>query len=246
MSSKKKIIIIEDDECKTDLSDNSDKSSKTIQDSVNKKDTIENKITIEEIKKIICDNDYVKKCVSNSNKDIHSLSYLFDDMDLSQSDNIKVGHGLEKVLCQIISKLPNLKNIKSYSKTVKGEKEKDHLFLDEEKKIVYYSELKSNLNLDTEKSKITIKKCLKIKEDLKKIYPDYIIKMSLVGLRYCNKNDIPSVIRKKYENLSDNLIGINDYFTLLGLNFIFTHNDEYKETLQFLIKKMFKLNDDEE
>jgi hypothetical protein len=220
------IIIIEDDEC----------------EKINKSDK-SNKLTLENIKKIICDNDYVKKCVSNSKKDIHSLSYLFDDMGLSQSDNIKVGNGLEKVLCQIICKIPNLKNIKS--KTAKGEKEKDHLFLDEHKKIIYYAELKSNLNLDTEKSKNTGKKCLKIEEELKKIYPDYIIIMSLVGLRYCNKKDIPTVIKNKYKDLKSHLLGLNDYLTLLGLNFIFNNNDEYKETLQFLIKKMFKLNDNE-
>ena len=34
----------------------------------------------------------------------------------------------------------NLISIKS--KNSKGEKEKDHLFIDEEKKIIYYSELK--------------------------------------------------------------------------------------------------------
>jgi hypothetical protein len=156
-------------------------------------------------------------------------------MKLSQSDNIKVGVGLEKVLCQIICKHTNLKNIKG--KVTKGEKEKDHLFLDEHKKIIYYSELKSNLNLDTEKSKKTEEKCLKIEEELKKIYLDYTIIMSLVGLRYCNKQDMPTVIKNKYKDLSKHLIGLTDYFILLGLKFIFNNNDEYKETLHFLIKK---------
>ena len=44
-----------------------------------------------------------------------------------------------------------LKNIKSNTK--KGDKETDHLFIDDLNKNIYYAELKSNLNLDTEKRK---------------------------------------------------------------------------------------------
>ena len=46
------------------------------------------------------------------------------------------------------------KNIKE--KNTKGKKETDHLFMDVNNKIIYYAEIKSNLNLDTEKSNETV------------------------------------------------------------------------------------------
>ena len=43
----------------------------------------------EELKNIINNNNYIKKCKSNKNKDISSLSYFYSDLDLSQSELIK-------------------------------------------------------------------------------------------------------------------------------------------------------------
>jgi hypothetical protein len=192
---------------------------------------------LEKLKNIISNNIYVNKCISNSKKDIHSLSYLFHDLNLSQSDNIKVGNGLEKILCQFISESTKLKNIKN--KNTKGVKEKDHLFLHEEDKIIYYAELKSNLNLDTEKSKYTENKCSQIEKELQNKYPEYKIIMRLVCLRYCNKKDIPKIITNKYKDIQEKLIGLNDYFTLLNINLKFNNKNEYKNILNFLIKKMF-------
>ena len=114
--------------------------------------------------KIIVNNEYVQKCISNKKKDIHSLSYLIT-YNLSQSDCIKIGIGLENVLRDLILCLTQeLINIKPKNK--KGSKEKDHLFVNNNKKNIYYAELKSNLNLDTEKTKSTYIKCLEIKKEL--------------------------------------------------------------------------------
>ena len=143
------------------------------------------------ISRIIRKNKYINNCSSNKKIDINSLSYLID-YDLSQSDCIKIGIGIENILKDFILENTNLKNIKTKNK--KGIKEKDHLFMDINKKIIYYAEIKSNLNLDTEKSKQTYKKCLDIEKELQEEYKDYEIKMFLVGVRYYEKKIIPKTI----------------------------------------------------
>ncbi len=194
----------------------------------------------EELKEIINKNIYIKKCKSNKNKDINSLSYFYADLNLSQSDNIKVGNGLEKLLIDIVKKNIELKDIKK--KNIKGIKERDNIFMDEKKKKIIYAELKSNLNLDTEKSKDTVKKCEEIEKEIKKEYPEYEISMNLVGLRYYKKEIIPEIIKKKYEKICNNVIGVNDYLKELGLNYKFDDEEEYKEILRYLVKKMYKIN----
>lgn len=178
----------------------------------------------------------IKNCKSNNNKDINSFSYLIE-RNLSQSDCIKLGIAFEKFLCDLIIKKTNLKNIKM--KNIKGKKEKDHLFIDDENKIIYYAELKTNINLDTEKSKSTYNKCLLIVNELTELYPSYNIKWCLLGCRYISNNDIPKNIKKKYETINDNLFGINEYLSLLNINFKFIDEDDYKKILNNISNKMF-------
>jgi len=177
------------------------------------------------LSQIIDEDEYIINCVSNNKKNIHSLSYLIDRM-LSQSDCIKLGYGLESVLRNIISK-KNSKILNIKEKNEKGEKERDHLFKDEKNKIIYYAELKSNLYLDTEKSKSTYEKCLKIEAELINKYTGYEIKMFLVGLRYYRKEEMPDLIKNKYQSIINNLVGINEYLNALETNIVFDEL-EYK------------------
>ena len=199
-----------------------------------------NNITVifPELKDIIDKNDYVFSCVSNKKKDYNSLSYLIEK-DLSQSDCIKLGIGIEKVFKDIIiSRNTNLENIKPINK--KGQKEKDHLFKDETTKTIYYAEIKSNLNLDTEKCKSTSDKCVSILEELKIQFPDYEIKMFLIGLRYFDKKIIPKIVMNKYKIIQENVVGINDYFEQLHIGMKFADENEYKGFLNILANSMFK------
>jgi hypothetical protein len=158
--------------------------------------------------KMVDANSYIQGSISNKTKDMNSLSSLIN-RDLSQSDCIKLGTGIEKVLVDcILVQTPNLVNIKQKNK--KGVKERDHLFKDEANKIIYYAELKSNLNLDTEKCKSTSAKCIQIVDELKSEFVDYHIELSLVGLRYFHTKDIPKVISNKYVSIQTNVVGINE------------------------------------
>lgn len=190
-----------------------------------------------QLREIIKVNSYVCSCKSNKKKDKASLSYLIN-IPISQSECIKLGYALEKVLCDIILKYnKSLKNMKQSNS--KGKREKDHLFFDKYKKIIYYAELKSNINLDTEKSKATKNKCLTIFEELEEEYPDYEIQWCLVGLRYINNQEIPTTIYDKYKDISDNVYGINDYMEMLSINLKFDE-ETYKQFLNDIVLGMFK------
>ena len=192
-------------------------------------------ITDEDLASIIYDCSYIRLCSSNKNKDVCSLSYLIK-RPMSQSDCIKLGLGCEKLLSDIIIKHTKLTNIKK--KNSKGEKEKDHLFMDEENKIIYYAELKANINLDTEKSKTTYQKCLQIVEELKQEYVGYDIKWCLFALRFTHYQDIPNTIQKKYTEIKDNLFGINQYLEMLHVNLSFTE-ERYAMFLNNIADNMF-------
>jgi DNA mismatch repair ATPase MutL len=163
------------------------------------------------------------------------------DRELSQSDCIKLGYGIESVMKDyILSKNERLINIKSTNK--KGQKEKDHLFKDEIAKTIYYAELKSNLNLDTEKCKSTTEKCLFLERELSIENPNYNVKMFLVNNRYLHKDVIPNAIMKKYNRIENNVVGTCDYFEALGVHFPFSREEEYTSWLNYLADMMFTDN----
>jgi hypothetical protein len=193
---------------------------------------------LEDLKFIIDKNLYINNIKVNKEREENSLSYLISK-ELSQSECIRLGTAIEKLLVDIIlDKNPDLINIKS--KNEKGKKEKDNLFCNEKLKVIYYAEIKSNLNLDTEKSVSTINKCIDIQNELKEIYPNYEIKMFLVGIRYFDKAIIPTNISKKYSKISDNLVGVNNYFSSLDIKFNFKDENTYKKVLNYISDKMFE------
>lgn len=188
-----------------------------------------------QLNNIIIENSYIKNCYDNKKRDPLSLSYLID-RTLSQSNCIKLGNGIEKIFQDIIMKYTKFTNIKP--KNLKGKREKDHLFQNSKDKIIYYSELKSNINLDTEKSKSTCEKCIEIVEELKLQYPTYKIKWCLLSYRYKHNDEIPNNIRRKYTKIQNNLLGINQYLELVGINLKFT-NQTYKLFLNNIANNMF-------
>lgn len=193
---------------------------------------------MEELNKLIRENSYISQTTSNKNKDTNSLSSIVT-RNLSQSDCIKLGTGIEKILVDLIlqkSEHSELKNIKPQNE--KGVKEKDHLFINEVEQIVYYAELKANLNLDTEKSKSTYTKCQSIVDELKSLYPGYTIKWCLLGCRYIHSDNMPGCISKKYTTIKENLFGINQYLQLMNVNLQFTE-ETYADFVNNVADAMF-------
>lgn len=191
--------------------------------------------TQNELLDLITDELYITRKI---NKDYDSFSYLIDK-DINQSQSIQIGCRMEKFIRKIILELnKNIKDIKQ--KNQKNQKEKDHLFIDTENKIIYYAELKANLNLDTEKSKSTYEKCLLIKNELEEKYPEYEIKWCLLGFRYLTNNLISTNIRNKYSVINNNLFGINNYFEMFNINFRFKNEDDYKNFINNFINRIIK------
>jgi hypothetical protein len=179
--------------------------------------------------------DYLKTCKSNNNKEVHSLSSVIT-CPMSQSDCIKLGIALENVLKTAIISNKELKDIRPSN--TKGKKEMDHLFCDEIKKIIYYAEIKSNLNLDTEKSTMTYKKCLSVAQELKEKFPDYTIKMFLVSGRHYTTKVIPKLLLSKYTDIKDNVVGINEYLKELNVIYEFADEQHYIDMLNKVANKL--------
>ena len=112
---------------------------------------------------------------SNSITDTDSpltVAELFGRKDLSQGQRIKLGNRMEKLVNGTLDNLPDVKSWKGFSNpnlwmntttneltsggNGTGNKDVDVLF--EKDGIVYYLEVKNNLNLDTEKGPETIEK----------------------------------------------------------------------------------------
>ena len=189
------------------------------------------------LSEIINKNTYLNSCISNKLKDCNSLSSIVK-RDMSQSDCIKLGIGVEKVLTDIIVK-SNSDIIDIRPNNKKGEKERDHLFQNERKKEIYYAENKSNLNLDTEKSKSTVEKCISIKKDLELKYPDCKIYMFLLGLRYVDISLCPKNIKNKYKDIEEHLVGINEYMKILDTKINFETEIQYSQFINEIADKMF-------
>tara|TARA_R110000824_G_scaffold52435_2_gene145475 strand:+ start:2058 stop:2693 length:636 start_codon:yes stop_codon:yes gene_type:complete len=101
-----------------------------------------------------------------------------------QSKVIKLGKFGEKLFAKMVEINPRLELLPHgiIDGIVEGKKKDiDLLFCDPTKKIVYYYELKANINLDTEKLPATIEKVKMIEEYLKKEYPDHEIKSAILN-----------------------------------------------------------------
>lgn len=187
---------------------------------------------------IIKNNNYIKTCFSNKNKDVHSMCSLVDT-ELSHSDCCKVGNGVEKVLSDVVLKLSRLEITNQKPKNTKGEKEKDHLFCDASTNTIFYAELKGNLNLDTEKARATSQKCIHIMDKLRQTHPDHTVRMFLVGTRYYSKDIIPPIIMNKYKDIQEHVVGVNEYLNTFGID-AFQDETEYKIFVNDVVHEMFR------
>lgn len=203
--------------------------------------TMTEAVTFDDILKIIDENEYVKNCVSNQSSSIHSLSYLISG-DRSQSDRIKCGNAVEKILRDMATKLTACKVVPRKNK--KGLKEKDILLMDNTNKKIYYAEIKCNLDLDTEKSRSTFEKCQSIRDELTSIIESedklsgYTLEWCLLGARYLHFDDIPHTIAKKYVDIEGNVFGVNQFLEMVGVPFQYTM-DQYVGQLNYMAEAMF-------
>ena len=121
-----------------------------------------------------------------------SIKYLLHgEEDSEQSISIKVGKVGEIMAIAAVNN-SNLKLLECGIQLIdnKTKKDIDLLFIDEQKKIVYYRELKGNATLDTEKLPATIEKINKITQYLQEKYPEYEINKALLAWSIWEKSDL--------------------------------------------------------
>ena len=136
-----------------------------------------------------------------------SIKYLmYGSTPSAQSISIKMGTFGEKMMKLIISNSPHLELLPCghhcIDEKTNKKKDVDLVWKDEEKKIIYYREMKGNVKMDTEKIPATIDKIKNLKNYLQQKYSDYEIDFGLLAwstyTRGCLiKNGIAEI--KKFE-----------------------------------------------
>jgi len=147
-----------------------------------------------------------------------SISYLlYGKKPSEQSINIKIGHFGEFISKELIKLNSNLKLLNcGIQKLNNKNKDIDLIFEDKNKNIIYYRELKGNIELDTEKIPATIMKCKEIELFLNEKYKDYIINCGILNWSIYNRNILTSGLSniKTFEN---NGIKIDHYENFLEI-----------------------------
>lgn len=150
-----------------------------------------------------------------------SIEYLLNGKKPSrQSKNIKLGRlgeYMSKELIKLNSKLElmncGIQNINNKKKDV------DLIFMDIEYKIIYYYELKGNIELDTEKLPATINKCKEIENSLKETYPDYKINCAILNWSVYDRKILTSGLSniKAFENGGIKIHHMEDFFNTINI-----------------------------
>ena len=119
-----------------------------------------------------------------------SITYLlYGAKPSQQSINIKLGRLGEFLSKELIMNNPSLELLTCGIQTINEKnKDVDLLFKDETYKIIYYRELKGNIELDTEKLPATINKCKEIEASLKTKYAGYAINCGILNWSVYNRS----------------------------------------------------------
>ena len=151
-----------------------------------------------------------------------SISYLlYGKKPSEQSINIKLGRFGEFLSKELINTNINLELlICGVQKINNKNKDVDLIFKDENKKIIYYRELKGNIELDTEKLPATIIKCKEIEKSLKEKYIDYIIDCGILNWSIYNRELLTKGIShiKTFENNGIKIEHMEDFLKIININ----------------------------
>jgi hypothetical protein len=167
--------------------------------------------------------------------DYESIKSLLD-FPITQSQSIRLGTAIENILRDMISSKSSWVDIKPANQT--GEKERDHLFrLDD---VTIYAELKSNLNLDSEKKKAT-------REKAKHIAAEEHTEGIIVALRHYSHETLSrSSCTTFYEKSQLKVLPVWNYLGLFGIECPFGSFDGYKEWLNYVALKLIEEDTDAE
>ena len=167
--------------------------------------------------------------------DYESIKSLID-FPMTQSQSIRLGTAVENILRETISSKSKWVDIKPENQP--GEKERDHLF--QLGGVTIYAELKSNLNLDSEKKKAT-------REKAKSIAEEEHTQGIIVALRhYSHETLSQSSCTNFYEKSDLKVLPVAEYLNLFSVENPFGSYDGYKKWLNYVALKLVEEDIDAE
>lgn len=157
-----------------------------------------------------------------------SISHLlYGSKPSEQSINIKLGR-LGEYLSKELIKINNNMELLTcgIQKINDKKKDVDLIFKDELNKIIYYRELKGNIELDTEKLPATINKCKEIETSLKTTYSDYSINCGVLNWSVYNRSILTAGLSniKTFETGGIKIDHMEDFLSILD---IYWDKDDY-------------------
>ena len=176
-----------------------------------------------------------------------SLKYLlFGSAPSRQSVSIKFGKLGEYLFMEMIKSMPALELLKCGVQCIdeKGKKKDfDLLWANNTTKIIYYRELKGNIELDSEKLPATFEKIPEILQPhIEKKYPDYTIDVGICNWSVYNRSSLKKGLShiKKCEENGVKVEHVSDF--LKTIDFTWAEEDyyEYFRELGGEVDKMFK------
>lgn len=158
-----------------------------------------------------------------------SISHLlYGEKPSEQSINIKFGKFGELLAKELINTNNNFKLLNcGIQKINNKQKDVDLIFKDEINKIIYYRELKGNIELDTEKLPATIAKCKEIENSLKTTYLDYTINCGILNWSVYNRKILTTGLSniKTFENGGIKIDYMEDFLNII--NILWNEDDYY-------------------
>lgn len=183
----------------------------------------------------ITDSYFSRRTPRKPVNDYESIKSLVD-FPITQSQSIRLGTAVENILRETISSKSKWVDIKPENQP--GEKERDHLF--QLGGVTIYAELKSNLNLDSEKKKAT-------REKAKSIAEEEHTQGIIVALRhYSHETLSQSSCTNFYEKSDLKVLPVAEYLKLFSVENPFGSYDEYKKWLNYIALKLIEEDTDAE
>jgi hypothetical protein len=158
-----------------------------------------------------------------------SISHLlYGEKPSEQSINIKLGRLGEYISKELVISNTYLELLNcGIQKINNKKKDVDLIFKDEVNKIIYYRELKGNIELDTEKLPATISKCKEIENSLKNTYLDYSINCGILNWSVYSRKILTAGISniKMFENGGIKIDHMGDFLEMI--NIVWPEDDYY-------------------
>lgn len=168
---------------------------------------------------------------------------LYGSKPSEQSINIKMGRFGEYISKELIKLNGNLELLNCGIRKINDKrKDVDLIFKNEETKIIYYRELKGNIELDTEKLPATVNKCKEIENSLKSDYKDYDVNCGILNWSVYDRKTLSAGVSniRTFENNNVMIDHMGDYLKLI--NVVWEEDDFYsyfRETIGELIKNAY-------